>query len=143
MKGYYKRPEANAVTIRDGWFHSGDVGTMDEDGYFYIVDRTKDMVIRGGFNVYPREVEEVLMSHPEISLAAVIGVPDDKMGEEIKAFVVLKTGSELVPEVIVDWSKESIAAYKYPRVVEFVDSLPKTVSGKIRRVELRQRNAPG
>ncbi|MDX1645200.1 MAG: long-chain fatty acid--CoA ligase [Thermoanaerobaculia bacterium] len=138
MRGYYQRPEANAEVMRNGWFHSGDVGTMDEDGYFYVVDRTKDMVLRGGFNVYPREVEEVLMSHEEISLAAVVGVPDDKLGEEIKAFVVLKPGSELGAEEIVAWSKENIAAYKYPRLVEIRDDLPMTATGKILKKELRQ-----
>ncbi len=137
MKGYYKKPEANAESLRNGWFHSGDVGTMDEDGFFYIVDRTKDMVIRGGFNVYPREVEEVLMGHPEISLAAVVGVPDEKMGEEIKAFVVLRDGSELTDEAIIAWAKENIAAYKYPRVVEIRESLPMTATGKILKTKLR------
>ena len=137
MKGYYKRPDANAETMRNGWFHSGDVGTMDEEGYFYIVDRTKDMVIRGGFNVYPREVEEVLVSHPEISLASVIGMQDDKLGEEVKAFVVLAEGSELTSEEIVAWSKENIAAYKYPRVVEIREGLPMTATGKILKTELR------
>jgi long-chain acyl-CoA synthetase len=139
MKGYYKRPEATAEAIRNGWFHSGDVGTMDEDGYFYVVDRTKDMVIRGGFNVYPREVEEVLMSHPEISLAAVVGTPDEKLGEEIKAFVVLAAGSALTADAIVAWAKENIAAYKYPRVVEIRDSLPMTATGKILKTKLRAR----
>jgi long-chain acyl-CoA synthetase len=139
MKGYYKRSEASAEAIRGGWFHSGDVGTMDEDGYFYVVDRTKDMVIRGGFNVYPREVEEVLMSHPEVSLAAVVGTPDEKLGEEIKAFVVLLAGSSLTPEAIVAWAKQNIAAYKYPRVVEVRDSLPMTATGKILKTELRAR----
>lgn len=137
MRGYYRRPEANAEVMRNGWFHSGDVGTMDEDGYFYVVDRTKDMLLRGGFNVYPREVEEVLMSHEEISLAAVIGVPHDKLGEEVKAFVVLKGGSELSGEEIVAWSKENIAAYKYPRIVEIRDDLPMTATGKILKKELR------
>ncbi len=137
MKGYYKRPEANAETLRDGWFHSGDVGVMDEDGYFFIVDRTKDMIIRGGFNVYPREVEEVLITHPEISLAAVIGVPHDRHGEEIMAFVILVEGSDLTADEIVAWSKERIAAYKYPRIVELRDSLPMTATGKILKKELR------
>ena len=144
LRGYVlastgRRDEALAVleAIRNGWFHSGDVGTMDEDGYFYVVDRTKDMVIRGGFNVYPREVEEVLMSHPDISLAAVLGVPDEKLGEEIKAFVVLKEGSELTPETIRAWAKENIAAYKYPRVVEIRQSLPMTATGKILKTKLR------
>jgi long-chain acyl-CoA synthetase len=139
MKGYYKRSEASAEAIRGGWFHSGDVGTMDEDGYFYVVDRTKDMVIRGGFNVYPREVEEVLMSHPEVSLAAVVGTPDENLGEEIKAFEVLLDGSSLTPEAIVAWAKQNIAAYKYPRVVEVRDSLPMTATGKILKTELRAR----
>jgi long-chain acyl-CoA synthetase len=138
MKGYYKRPEANAEALRNGWFHSGDVGVKDEDGYFYIVDRTKDMVIRGGFNVYPREVEEVMMSHPEISLAAVIGVPHEQHGEEIKAFVVLADGSDLTADEIVAWAKDTIAAYKYPRVVEIRDSLPMTATGKILKTELRE-----
>jgi long-chain acyl-CoA synthetase len=137
MKGYYKRPEANAETMRNGWFHSGDIGIMDEDGYFFIVDRTKDMIIRGGFNVYPREVEEVLVSHAEITLAAVIGVPHDEHGEEIMAFVVLAEGSELTPEEITAWSKENIAAYKYPRIVEIRDGLPMTATGKILKTELR------
>ena len=138
MKGYYKRPDANEEAFRGGWFHTGDVGTMDEDGYFYIVDRKKDMIIRGGFNVYPRELEEVLLTHPEISLAAVIGVPSDQHGEEIKAYVVPKAGSNPSPEQIIAWSKEQMAAYKYPRIVEVVDSLPLGPTGKILKLELRK-----
>jgi long-chain acyl-CoA synthetase len=141
MKGYYERPEATAEVIRNGWFHSGDVGTMDEDGYFYVVDRTKDMVIRGGFNVYPREVEEVLVSHPDISLAAVVGVPDERLGEEIKAFVVLRPGAELTAEEIRVWAKQNIAAYKYPRQVEIRDALPMTATGKILKTKLRAAGA--
>ena len=137
MKGYYKRPEANAEAIRDGWFHTGDVGTIDEDGYFYIVDRTKDLIIRGGLNVYPREVEEVMMTHAEISLVAVLGMPHEKLGEEVRAFVVLSSGSELTAAEIIDWSKSNMAAYKYPRVVEIRDSLPMTATGKILKKELR------
>src|SRR5262249_53584863 len=95
MKGYYKRPEATAEAIRNDWFHSGDIGRRDEDGYFYIVDRVKDMIIRGGFNVYPREIEEVLLTHPAVSLAAVVGIPHERHGEEVKAFVILKQGAEL------------------------------------------------
>lgn len=137
MKGYYKKPEETAKAIRGGWFHSGDLGKMDEDGYFYIVDRVKDMIIRGGFNVYPREVEEVLMSHPAISLAAVLGVPDEEHGEEIKAFVVLKEGASATPDEIIAWAKNEMAGYKYPRMVEIRESLPMTATGKILKKELR------
>lgn len=138
MKGYYKRPEANAQTLRGGWMHSGDVAIKDEDGFFYIVDRTKDMIIRGGLNVYPREVEEVMMKHEAISLVAVIGLPDEQFGEEVKACVVLKEGASVTPEAIIAWTKEHIAAYKYPRVVEILDSLPMTATGKILKKELRK-----
>ncbi|MBX2876475.1 MAG: long-chain fatty acid--CoA ligase [Saprospiraceae bacterium] len=137
MKGYYKRPEANAETLRGGWMHSGDVAIKDEDGFFYIVDRTKDMIIRGGLNVYPREVEEVMMQHDAISLVAVIGIPDEQFGEEVKACVVLKEGASAAPEEIIAWTKEHIAAYKYPRVVELLDALPMTATGKILKKELR------
>jgi long-chain acyl-CoA synthetase len=138
MKGYYNRPEATAAAFHNGWFHTGDVATMDEDGYFYIVDRIKDMIIRGGFNVYPREIEEVLMTHPAVSLAAVIGVPDDQYGQEIKAFIVLKEGASATPEELVTWSKNEMAAYKYPRIVEIKGNLPMTATGKILKTELRE-----
>ena len=138
MKGYYKRPEATAQAIRDGWFHTGDIGRRDERGNFFIVDRLKDMVIRGGFNVYPRELEEVLMTHPAIGLVAVIGVPHAVHGEEIKAVLVLKPGQTVTAEAIVAWCKERMAAYKYPRLVEIVDSLPMTATGKILKRALRQ-----
>ncbi len=137
MKGYYKRPDANAETIIDGWLHSGDIGYRDDDGYYFIVDRTKDMIIRGGYNVYPREVEEMLMQHPAISMVAVIGVPDKQYGEEIKAYVVLKPDMQLSEEELVIWAKEQIAMYKYPRIIEFVASLPISASGKILKRELR------
>jgi len=137
MKGYYNRPEETAEAFKGGWFHTGDVATVDEDGYFYIVDRIKDMIIRGGFNVYPREIEEVLLTHPAISLAAVIGVPNDEHGEEIKAYVVLKADAQAEPEEIVAWSKGQMAAYKYPRTVEIRESLPMTATGKILKKELR------
>jgi long-chain acyl-CoA synthetase len=137
MKGYYKRPEATAEAIRDGWFHSGDIGRRDEDGYFYIVDRVKDMIIRGGFNVYPREIEEVLLIHPAISLAAVIGIPHERHGEEVKAFVILKSGAEVSEAELVAWSKQNMADYKYPRIIEFRTSLPMTATGKILKRELR------
>ncbi|WP_369230612.1 long-chain fatty acid--CoA ligase [Streptomyces sp. R21] len=136
MKGYYKRPEATAEAIREGWFRSGDLARKDEDGFYYIVDRSKDMIIRGGFNVYPREVEEVLMEHPAVSLVAVIGIPHDSHGEEIKAVVVKKAGSGTTEEELAAWAKERLAAYKYPRVVQFVDALPLTSTGKILKREL-------
>jgi long-chain acyl-CoA synthetase len=137
MKGYYKRPDATAEAIdADGWFRSGDLGRKDADGWYYIVDRSKDMIIRGGFNVYPREIEEVLLTHPAVSLAAVIGVPHESHGEEIKAFVILKPGASATPEEIVAWGKEQMAAYKYPRIVEIVDALPMTATGKILKREL-------
>jgi len=139
MKGYYNRPEANAKTIKNGWLHSGDVAKMDEDGFFYIVDRTKDMIIRGGLNVYPKEVEEVMMKHDAISLVAVIGIPHDEMGEDIKAYVVLKEGQSAEPEALKMWTRERIAAYKYPREVEIIDALPMSATGKILKKELRKR----
>lgn len=137
MKGYYKRPEATAEAIRDDWFHSGDIGRRDEEGFMYIVDRVKDMIIRGGFNVYPREIEEVLLTHPAVSLAAVVGVPHDRHGEEVKAFVILKQGANLTEEELVVWSKQNMADYKYPRIIEFRPSLPMTATGKILKRELR------
>jgi long-chain acyl-CoA synthetase len=136
MKGYYGRPEATAEVIRDGWFRSGDLARRDEDGWYYIVDRSKDMIIRGGYNVYPREVEEVLMTHPDVSLAAVIGVPDESHGEEVKAVVIRVEGSTLTEDELVAWGREQMAGYKYPRVVEFVDALPMTATGKILKREL-------
>lgn len=137
MKGYYKRPEETEAALRGGWFHSGDIGVMDADRYISIVDRLKDVILRGGFNVYPREVEEVLLTHPAISLAAVVGVPDPEHGEEIKAFVVLKDGASATEEEIVAWSREQMAVFKYPRSVEFRDALPMNATGKILRRELR------
>jgi long-chain acyl-CoA synthetase len=138
MKGYCNQPEATAEAFRGGWFHSGDVATRDEDGYFYIVDRLKDMIIRGGYNVYPREVEDRLMEHPDISLAAVVGVPDEEHGEEVRAYVVLKDGRASNPKSIIAWSEAKMAAYKYPRQVEIVDSLPLSPTGKILKRELRK-----
>ncbi len=137
MKGYYKRPEATAEAMRNGWFHTGDIGRRDEEGYIYIVDRVKDMIIRGGFNVYPREIEEVLMTHPAVSLCAVIGVPHERHGEEVKAFVILKEGTELTEAELVVWSKQNMADYKYPRLIEFRTTLPMTATGKILKNELR------
>lgn len=137
-RGYYKKPEANAKTIKSGWLYSGDVAIKDEEGYYFIVDRTKDMIIRGGLNVYPREVEETIIKHPAVSLVAVIGIPDEKMGEEIKAYVVLNDGASGTPEEIKSWTKDQLAAYKYPREVEILDALPMSATGKILKKELRK-----
>ena len=137
MKGYYNRPEATAEVMRDGWFRTGDIATRDSDGYYYIVDRAKDMIIRGGFNVYPREVEETLMTHEAVSLAAVVGVPHDSLGEEIKAYVIREPGATITEEELISWCKSTMAAYKYPRIIEFRDSLPMTATGKILKRELR------
>ncbi len=136
MKGYYKRADATAEVLEDGWFRTGDLGRRDADGYYYIVDRAKDMIIRGGFNVYPREIEELLMEHPAVSLVAVIGFPHPSHGEEIKAVVVRKAGVEVTEAELVDWAKERLAAYKYPRVVEFAEALPMTSTGKILKREI-------
>jgi long-chain acyl-CoA synthetase len=136
MKGYYNRPDATDEVINDGWFRSGDLGRRDEDGWYYIVDRSKDMIIRGGYNVYPREIEEVLMTHPDVSLAAVIGVPHESHGEEIKAVVILNDGASITEQELLDWGKEQMANYKYPREIEFVSSLPMTATGKILKREL-------
>jgi long-chain acyl-CoA synthetase len=136
MKGYYNRQEATDEVMRDGWFRTGDLAYCDEDGFYFIVDRAKDMIIRGGYNVYPREVEEVLLSHEAVSLAAVVGVPHDSHGEEIKAFVIRNDGAEITEDELVAWAKEQMASYKYPRVIEFRDDLPMTATGKILKREL-------
>ncbi len=138
MKGYYGKPEETAAAIRNnGWFHTGDLARMDEDGFLFIVDRVKDMIIRGGFNVYPREIEEVLMSHRSVSLASVIGVPNDQHGEEVKAFIILKEGESPSEQELIDWCKEQMAAFKYPRLIEFRESLPMTATGKILKKVLK------
>lgn len=136
MKGYYKRPDETAAVMNEGWFRSGDLARRDEEGYYFIVDRAKDMILRGGFNVYPREVEEVMLTHPDVSLVAVIGVPDERHGEEIKAYVIKNGGAQLTEAELVAWCKEQMASYKYPRVVEFRDELPMTATGKILKREL-------
>jgi len=145
MKGYWQRPEATEEAMRGGWFHSGDMARVDEEGYFFIVDRKKDLIIRGGYNVYPREVEEVLYEHPKIREAAVIGVPHDQWGEEIGAAIVLHEGEEMSQEEVSGYVKERIAAYKYPRLVWFMDDLPKGPTGKIlkREIEVPAEARPG
>ncbi len=138
MKGYLKNPEATSQVMRSGWLHSGDIGHMDEDGDFYIVDRKKDLIIRGGYNVYPREVEEVLYSHPDILEASIIGVPDSHYGEEVKAVVALRNGAKTSAQEIIAYCKAHVAAYKYPRIIEFVAELPKGNTGKILKREIRR-----
>src|SRR3954452_16821691 len=137
MKGYWGREDATAGVFRDGWFSTGDMATVDEDGYFFIVDRKKDMIIRGGYNVYPREIEEVLYEHPAVSEAAVIGIADDALGEEVAAMVVLREGAEATADDIRAFAKERVAAYKYPRQVWFSDQLPKGPTGKILKREIK------
>jgi long-chain acyl-CoA synthetase len=136
MKGYWNKPDATADAIRDGWFHTGDMAKVDEDGYYFIVDRKKDMIIRGGYNVYPREIEEVLYEHPAVREAAVLGVPDEQLGEEVGAAVALKDGKQVSAEQLRDYVKEQVAAYKYPRRIWFVEDLPKGPTGKILKREI-------
>ena len=137
MKEYFKNPEANEETLKGGWLHTGDIGYMDEDGFFYITDRKKDMIIRGGENIYPREIEEVIYSHPAVSLGTVIGVRDKIYGELPKAFVVLKEGESVTEEEIIAYCKKHLADFKVPKYVEFRDSLPQTSTGKIQKKPLR------
>ncbi|MBA2396718.1 MAG: long-chain fatty acid--CoA ligase [Ktedonobacteraceae bacterium] len=140
MKGYWKRDDESKAIFHNGWLRTGDIGKMDEDGYFYVVERAKDMVIAGGFNIYPREVEEVLFQHPDITEAAVVGVPDEYRGETVAAFIVLKPGiepSEKTRQAIIAFCKQELASYKVPKVVEFRESLPKSIIGKTLRRELR------
>jgi len=136
MTGYLGRPQDTEAAIRDGWFRTGDLAKRDEEGFYFIVDRSKDMIVRGGYNVYPREIEEVLISHPQVSLAAVVGVPDEQHGEEVKAFVILEEGASVTAEELRAWGKEQMASYKYPREVVLLEELPMTATGKILKREL-------
>jgi len=137
MKGYLNRPEATAEAVSDdGWFRTGDIGRVDEDGYYYIVDRKKDLIIRGGYNIYPREIEEVLYEHPEVAEAAVVGIPHPELGEEVGAAVALKPGATVTPDELRSYVKSQVAAYKYPRRVWIVDALPKGPTGKILKKEI-------
>ena len=137
MQGYWQAPEATAEAVRDGWLHTGDVGHLDEDGWLYVVDRIKDLIIRNGFNVYPRDVEDVLLAHPEITGAAVVGRPDPRVGEEVVAFVALTPGATLTPRTLVAYAKEHLSAAKYPREVRIVDAIPLTSVFKTDRKALR------
>jgi long-chain acyl-CoA synthetase len=141
MKGYWNRPEETAQALRNGWLYTGDIARMDEDGYFFIVDRKKDMILCSGYNVYPREIEEVLYQHPKIQEACVLGVPDPYRGETVKAFVVLKEGSESSPEEIIAYCRQNMARYKAPTIVEFRKELPRSNVGKILRKVLREEEA--
>jgi len=137
MKGYWRRPEQTAAVLdQEGWFRTGDVGRVDEDGFFFIVDRKKDLIIRGGFNIYPREIEEVLYEHPDVAEAAVIGLPHTELGEEVGAAVALRPGATVTEAEVREFVKGQVAAYKYPRVVWFVDALPKGSTGKIQKREI-------
>jgi long-chain acyl-CoA synthetase len=136
MKGYWNKPDATAETIKDGWFHTGDMAKVDEDGYFFIVDRKKDLIIRGGYNVYPREVEEILYEHPAVREVAVVGLPHDDLGEEVGAAVALKDGHDATAQELQAYARDNVAAYKYPRRVWFVDELPKGPTGKILKREI-------
>ena len=138
MLGYHNRPEANAETIRNGWLHTGDIGHYDEEGDFYIVDRLKDMIIRGGYNVYPREIEEILYTMPDVREASVIGIPDPVRGEEVCACVSVDSSAGITEEAVIAYCKKQLGAYKYPRKVLFFDSLPKNPTGKIVKRELRE-----
>jgi long-chain acyl-CoA synthetase len=142
MKGYWRRPEATAEAITDGWFHTGDLATVDEDGYYFIVDRKKDLIIRGGYNVYPREIEEVLYAHPAVAEVAVIGLDHEHLGEEVGAAVALRPGVSVTVEELREFVKERVAAYKYPRHVWLVSELPKGSTGKILRREVRHPGSP-
>jgi long-chain acyl-CoA synthetase len=139
MKGYLNQPEATAEAFKDGWFHTGDIGYVDDEGFFFIVDRKKELIIRGGYNVYPREVEEVLYSHPAVAEAAVIGIADERLGEEVVAVVAFKPGKSATEEELIAFVKERVAAYKYPRSVRFMDTLPKGGTGKVLKKELKER----
>jgi long-chain acyl-CoA synthetase len=139
MKGYYNNTAATAEAMRGGWFRTGDLGFRDSDGFFFIVDRKKDLVIRGGFNVYPREVEEVLHQHPAVSDAAVIGRRDERLGEEVVAYVTLRPGAQAEPAELIEFGKQRLAAYKYPREVRILDELPRNAAGKVLKSELRAR----
>jgi long-chain acyl-CoA synthetase len=138
MKGYHDNPEATAEALAGGWFRTGDMGYRDADGFFFIVDRKKDLIIRGGMNIYPREVEEVLYSHPAVAAAAVIGVPDPRLGEEVMAVVSLEPGAAATEEELIGYCKERLASYKYPRQVRFLDALPVGPTGKIEKRAVRQ-----
>jgi acyl-CoA synthetase (AMP-forming)/AMP-acid ligase II len=138
MKGYWKRPEATAETIVDGWLHSGDIARMDKDGFYYIMDRKKDMIISGGENIYPAEIEDALLGNSKIADVAVIGYPHETWGEAVKAIVVTKPGEKLTEEELIEWCQGKIGRYKIPKKVIITDTIPRTPTGKILKKELRK-----
>ena len=142
MKGYWRMPEASEEALRGGWFHTGDLGKMDDEGYLYLVDRKKDMIISGGENIYSKEVEDILFSHPSVLEAAVIGVPDEKWGETVKAVVVLKAGMKVTEEGLIEFCKRHLASYKKPTSVEFIDALPRNAAGKVVKRILKEEYKP-
>lgn len=137
MQGYWERDEATTEAMKGGWFHTGDIATIDDDGYLFIVDRKKDLIIRGGYNVYPRELEEVLYEHPDVREAAVIGIPDESLGEEVGAAIALKEDGTVTADELRNFMKERVATYKYPRRIWLVDELPKGPTGKILKREIK------
>jgi len=138
MKGYWNDPEETADQLKDGWLYSGDIGQLDEDGYLYVVDRKKDMIIAGGFNIYPREIDEVLFQNPKVAEAVAVGIPDAYRGDTVKAYVVLKPGLTATEDEIKEFCREKLTAYKVPKLVEFRDTLPKSAVGKVLRKILRE-----
>ena len=138
MMGYYKRPEETADVLKDGWFYTGDIGMLDDDGYLSIVDRKKDMIIAGGYNIYPLELDDVLMGHPKVLEACTIGVPDQYRGETVKAFIVTREAETLTQEEVTQYCKDNLAAYKVPKMFEFIDELPKSAVGKVLRRKLKE-----
>jgi long-chain acyl-CoA synthetase len=141
MAGYWNSPAETAATLRGGWLHTGDIGRLDADGYLYVLDRKKDLILRGGFNVFPRDVEDVLLEHPAVAMAGVVGRPDERLGEEIVAFVSLLPGRQATPAEIVEFARGRLAAHRYPREVNILDSVPLTSVGKLDRKALRGRAA--
>lgn len=138
MKGYWNKPEKTEKVLRDGWLHTGDIGYVDEDGYFWLTDRKKDLILRGGENIYPREVEEVLIKHPKVEEVGVIGIPDEVYGEEVKAYVVLKQEKQVSEQDLIEFSRKELPKFKFPKSISFIDSLPKNLVGKILRKDLRK-----
>jgi long-chain acyl-CoA synthetase len=140
--GYWRRPEETRASLRDGWLRTGDVAYRDDDGYLHIVDRTKDIIIVSGFNVFPSEVEDTIASHPSVAECAVLGVPDERTGEAVKALVVVRPGERVTEEEILEHSRHTLARFKWPRQIEFVDALPKQITGKVLRRALREEGKP-
>jgi acyl-CoA synthetase (AMP-forming)/AMP-acid ligase II len=138
MAGYHNQPQASEEALRQGWLHTGDLARRDEEGFFYIVDRKKDMIVSGGENIYPREVEEVLFSHPDVADAAVVGIPDEMWGESVKAFLVVRNGKQLTSEDVIEFCRGHLASYKKPKIIQFIKEMPRNASGKTLKNRLRK-----